>query len=1188
MKYTDDQRKVIELHNRNLLVAAAAGSGKTAVLVERIIRMISEEGGIDIDRLLVVTFTKAAAAEMRERIGNAVMKKLEDDPENEHLQRQSALLHHARICTIDSFCQDVLRNNFEKIGLDPAFRVADENEVRLILEDTLSEIIEERFGENNEDFIHLVKSYSSKGTGIEQTVFRLLNFALSHPYPEKWLNMCLENYMADSKEEFDNLAFVKDYADDMKLVLNSCLGKARRAVEICYIQDGPLEYATRIETDISFLESILEKEDYDDFAETLLLFDKGTLDRVKNKNVDKSLKDGVSSIRKKYLSEIDKIKECLMKSDEFILLCRECRGSIQELVNITLELMKRSADKKKELGIVDFSDMEHMALNLFIEERDGKYYPSDIAVEYRKCFAEIMIDEYQDSNYVQEYLLSAISGEDEGNFNRFMVGDVKQSIYRFRQARPDLFLKKYRDYTEEDSTRQKIDLHMNFRSRKEVLFFVNEVFSKVMMSKVGGIDYDDKAALYHGATYYPETDNDDYISEMHIIRPEKNENGKAVRVKAAKQRELEARLVAMKIKDMVGKFNVSSKEKDPETGEEKMVFRKAKYSDIVILLRARGEFDLFKNELEKCDIPVCVSSKEGYFRAEEVCTMLSFLQVIDNPLLDIPLFGILVSPIGDFTEREAAELKLAGQRTLYENLALYAKSGKDEFARKKAGKLIEMIERYRDMLTYTPVHELISYVIEDSGYNLYVLSKSGGEVRKANLDFLIEQAKNYEKTSFSGIFHFVRYIEKLKKYSIDMGEADITDENENVVRIMTIHGSKGLEFPICFVSLLGKNLRKNEGMGAISLNSELGVGIDFVQKSRKLKVPNPFRTYLEKANLKESMGEELRILYVALTRAKEKLILTGYYDDSETEENYFFDSTEVMPEDVLEAASYMDIISLALGGMDKRSYRLHHYTEKDITPFSDSGKEHVDKRARFLMTEPSEEVLGILKERLSREYSHKELTGLIAKTSVSELKIAALVEEGEAVDTLFPETERKEYIPGFVKKREKGGTERGNAYHKVMELLSLANKDKDSITRELDALVEGGRLSEEYRSYVNLSKLLFFLSTESAQRMKRAGENGRLFREQPFVLGIEANRTGIAVPPSETVLVQGIIDAFWEEEDGIVLLDYKTDAVKEEGELIERYRTQFDYYTEALEKIRNKRVKERIIYSFALGREIRL
>lgn len=1269
MKFTPEQQRVIELHNSNILVSAAAGSGKTAVLVERIIRMICDgEHPADIDRLLIVTFTNAAAAEMRERIAAGITARLETDPGNEHIQKQSALLHNAQITTIDSFSLFLIRNHFNEIGLDPDFRVADEGEIKLLQQEVLAQLLEDAYAgqfvpEAPEQF-HVCVEYFCPGgreSVLEQHILNLSRYAGSFPWPAEWLEERKNDYAAGDMEALVCSDYGQYLTERVNRTVEGCLEKLREVKRLCELPDGPYMYGELTEAEIEQLERLTSCKDLEEQAAKIPAVIFARLPSKKDDSVDPAKRELAKAIRNSVKDTLSDLSESYFKTPLELAVeqGKACREPLRMLLDLVLEFDRRLLAAKQERHLIDFSDMEHYALQILlkrekVEESDGtgtdrtetKYriVPSDVAMEYRQYFQEILIDEYQDSNLVQEYLLSAISGEEEGRYNRFMVGDVKQSIYKFRLARPELFLEKYDTY-QETGDLCRIDLAKNFRSRIQVVDAVNGVFSRIMSREIGGIAYDDKAALYPGAVY-PAQEDPAYGSELLLIRkPEKGEReesgigeqhaeGAGVLVDYDNVRQLEALAIAARIKQLKGSLQVMEK----STGE----LRPVRYSDMVILLRTTSGWDEeFKKILEQQGIPVYITSKTGYFGALEVQELLQFLRVLDNPRQDIPLFGVMQSVFGGFTQEEIAQIRSGGEghsrkrMTLYEALKEVAQSGRtveegEEISAgesageeaelsQKADTFLQRIGHYRDLTPFTSIRDLLQRILDDYDYLNYVTALPAGSKRRANVEMLLTKASAFEKTSYFGLFHFIRYMEQLEKYDVDYGEADTLDENADVVRIMSIHKSKGLEFPVVFVSGLSKRFNMQDANQSLIVDMDLGVAVDYVDSVRRIKNKTLRRAVLSAKMKEDNLAEELRVLYVALTRAREKLILTAVLDkaDEKWELAQMTGQERLTYLDFCEAGSYMDFLLpiLPQTGIAVKTLRTEDLAAEELGEQLRMG----DRREQLRLIacgetpltgdpEENERKLMHLRERFAYQYPHPGLQKLYTKTTVSELKIAAMAEKDEAAFHTFEEKEVVPYIPGFRREQEKvSGAVRGNAFHRVMELLDfmyvfvesglfekcpgdyetyrkrldaerLKNRLEEFLQRETISL----RLTEEYAKAVSLPKILNFLEQELAYRMWRAQEQGLLYREQPFVLGIDAKRLDPDLPEGEKVLIQGIIDVFFIEDGEIVLLDYKTDVIDSLEALWNRYNVQIQYYEEALTKLMQMPVKERILYSFYL------
>lgn len=1266
MKFTEDQQRVIDLRNCNILVSAAAGSGKTAVLVERIVELVSGSGcdsarAVDIDRLLIVTFTNAAAAQMRERITKALSDRVEAEPDNEHIKKQLMLIHNAKIMTIHSFCLYLIKNHFNDIGLDPDFRTADEGEIRLLKQEVLSELLEEQFALGRQEFTDCVEyfAYDGREKRLEELIERLYTFSGSYPFPEKWLRQHRMDYHVETFEELVKTEWFAGMMQEISALLQECKEQEKAALKVCEEPDGPYFYAVALEQDQELLagleqelasvvqtasepeqsvasaemDSSVVKDAFEALAARVQGISYARMAPKKDDSVSAEKRELVKAMRERVKSLLGTLSEKYFVSGpkQWLAECRQADAALCELVDLALLFGERLTEKKREKNLLDFEDMEHLALQILLkEEENGQMVPSDTALEYREQFVEILIDEYQDSNLVQEFLLQSISGEDDGRFNRFMVGDVKQSIYKFRLARPELFLEKFATYQKEDGNCVRVDLKQNFRSRHEVTDCVNDLFLQLMHRELGGVEYDADAALYPAAQF-PEADGEAADArEKDVALGSEEKQGSAVPVSTACEasiarspyepelciaaisgekgedpKELEAKMIAGKIREIVGKLPV----RDSESGQ----LRPARYQDIVILLRTTSGWDeTFKKILEENAIPVFVTSKTGYFAATEVQTVLNFLRVLNNPLQEIPLFGVLKSVLFGFGDAQLATLRAldeTGKRCLYDCVKLAAgegesgegsvgygrgSNGADASLREKCCSFLSFLNRYREYAVYLPIHKLMEQFLEETGYLYTVSALPGGVQRRINVEMLLTRAESFEKTSYSGLFHFIRYMEQLEKYDIDYGETGASDENADVVRIMSIHKSKGLEFPVCFVSGLSKRFNRQDSVAPVLMDMDLGLAIDWVDPTARIRHTTLKKNVLARKLNADSMGEELRVLYVALTRAEEKLILTGTCKEDKlpqedaTQGAYGYSALRLQ-----EASSYYDLVLPAWQSVGRR---LQICTQEELLQAelvrASLGYNSRQKLFEEAGKEPEAAELALC-ERLQKPYAHENLAGLFVKTTVSELKKEGMQEEAAEGLELFPEEEVVPYLPQFVREQEENvsGTTRGSAYHRLLEIFPFERQETwtaEKIRTVIEEYKADRRLSEEYAAAINVYKIRAFLQTPLAARMAKAARSNRLHREQPFVLGLSANRLNTDFPEDETVLIQGIIDVYLEEEDGIVLADYKTDLVKDPKELILRYRVQLDYYEEALVRLTGKCVKEKLIYSFGLEQEITL
>ena len=798
--WTEEQQKVISLRNRNILVSAAAGSGKTAVLVQRILsKILDKEHPVDIDRLLIMTFTRAAAGEMKERISAALEQALFEEPDNEHLQRQMTLIHTAQITTIDSFCSYIIKNYFHMIGLDPGYRTADEGELKLLREEVIEELLEEAYEQRDEAFLELVECYSPGKTdeGLKELIQKVYEASVSHPFPEKWLQQCLEVYRVDSKEELRKTRWISLLWEETGERLEEAERLADQARAVCESPEGPWQYEAALDSDLLLIGQIKQAAEQKDYDKTAELLKKPSFARLSAKKIPEQDEDKKTQAKTFREEEKDIIKELSVRyfcwsEDELLELLYCCRSPVENLVKLTCGFQEKFSQKKREKNILDFTDMEHFALNILMDEEGN---PSQAARELSEKYEEVMVDEYQDSNLVQEMITSMVSGWSQDRKNIFMVGDVKQSIYRFRLARPELFMEKYKTYSTEDSREQKIELHKNFRSRAQVLESVNYIFRRIMGEDLGGITYDDNNALYPGADF-PEGGE---FLKTEVLLVEKDSEELQDEDSGQTPQELEALAIAAEINRITGREQIL----DKEIG----TYRPLEYGDIVILLRsAYGWADTFREVLESNGIPAYTASRTGYFSAQEVVTLLNYLRVCDNPLQDIPLTGVLHSPLVGCTAQDLSLIRLESpEGLLYESLCAFIEKEAGEEGetenreeqekrrlRDRLKKFYSQLQEVRHMAAYTPVHQLILYILKVTGYETYVRALPGGNQRGANLRMLVEKAMDYEKTSYRGLFNFVRYIESLQKYEVDFGEVNVTDAGSGAVQIMTVHKSKGL------------------------------------------------------------------------------------------------------------------------------------------------------------------------------------------------------------------------------------------------------------------------------------------------------------------------------------------------------------------------------------------------------------
>lgn len=1269
-KWTKEQLEVIESRECNLLVAAAAGSGKTAVLVERIIQMItSRENPIDIDKLLVVTFTNAAASEMRERIGDAIGKALDENPENKHLQNQLVLLNKSSITTIHSFCLDVIKSNFHRISLDPNFRIGDQTECAILKQEAIEEVFEDLYEERDEGFLNLVESYAERGGDkeVQDIILGIYSFAMASPEPKKWLIDSAERFNIDENFDFSQSIWAGAILDTVKIEINGlCLNMERALKEVESIEE--LEtFAEKLSAEYKKIVDISQacNKSWDEtYKKMSSMSFENYVKGVKRISKDapsyiKESKEKAKTIRDKTKKSLESIVSATFNKDNDSIReeIKYLYNIVKPISNIVLRFEEEYSNKKREKGIIDFNDIEHFALNILTDvDEKGNIVPSDIAVGYRNKFYEIFIDEYQDSNLVQEVLLKAVANTETPN--RFMVGDVKQSIYRFRQAKPELFLQKYNNYNDKKgSSHRKIMLYKNFRSREEVVDAVNYIFENIMNENIGEIEYTEKERLNLGANFEMDTDEKSIIggaTEIHLIQKDNkldddiindkddSTNNKESEIEEEEKLDniqLEARMVGKIIKDLM-KVNEEGKlQKVYDKGIGG--YRPVEFRDIVILLRATSAWaPVFADELMNMDIPTYADVGVGYFDTIEIKTILSLLQIIDNPMQDIPLISVLKSPIFGFTPEDLIDIRVQSKdKIFYEVLKSTAEYNEfkdsqnenesefipsEECINKSKDFLIKLKE-FKEKSMYMSTDEFIWYLYTRTGYYAYVGALPGGSQRQANLKVLFERAKQFEETSLKGIFNFVNFIEKLKKSSSDMGSAKTLGENANVVRIMSIHKSKGLEFPVVICSAMGKNFNTQDFKKSILYHHNLGYGPQFVDYERRISFPSIAKEALKSKINIENLSEEMRVLYVAFTRAKEKLIITGstrnIQDSIKRWSNGVENSDTISQYEILKGKNFLDwIMPCVLKHRDLSNlldevgldavFSVEHnskwygklWDKNDILveKKNDEEKESIEKILEKIdVDSPDSDYYNEIEEKLNYIYPYEFSTRKPATISVTEIKKIQNNYEEELINTIF---EQKVILkkPLFIQNEEErekiSGAERGTIVHLVMEVLDLKNvSNVNDIKSQIRGFVSKGIITEKQASIVNPYKIYKFFESNIGKRMLNAELINReksiyaqVNMKDIYIYEKLINNDDKKLYDEESVMLRGIVDAYFEEDNQIVLVDYKTDFVNEENinQIIEKYKKQLDLYADIIETLTGKSVKEKCIYLFGVDEAV--
>lgn len=1208
VKWTNEQLQAIQEKNSNILVAAAAGSGKTAVLVERIIHKIIDEQ-MDIDKILVVTFTNAAASEMRERILEAIYKKLEENPENVHLQRQIILLNKASICTIHSFCLDVIHNHFYEIDLPSNFKIADTAEIDLLKQEVLDDLFEQKYTENDKNFIELLENYTNyRGDeALQELVLKIYKFIQSSPFPIKWLQEKLELLKIEDKDISQTIwgkLIIQTVDDDIQeSIMQLEVTKSKMA-----LYPEMTKFYQTISEDIINLQDLQKYNSWDELYIKLLNFNfsKWPVD----KKVINDLKEDSKAIR-------DKVKKHIKEKTAKLLSCSQEQAVkdlkiitpiLEKLSNLVTEFTKNFAEKKKEKNCIDFNDIEHFALKILLDENNN---PTEVAKKYKEKFEEIAIDEYQDSNLVQEAILTSIS---KGN-NIFMVGDVKQSIYKFRQARPELFLQKYDEYKNKEEKAQednlKIQLFRNFRSRQNILNITNLVFESIMSKELGDINYNENEYLNYGANYPEPEEIKNYagIAELDIIDLKEDESITAFEGEEDEEEQerveddvLEAKFVANKIQELLNSNYM--------VFDKKQGYRKIRPKDIVILLRTTSNLSpIYEKELSDLELPVFSDTSGTYLDTVEIQTILSVLKIIDNPLQDIPLVVVLRSSICNFTDNDLITIRLTDRNCNFYEALIKTRLICEGDLKNKIESFLEKLEKWKSISQYMPLDEFIWQIYLDTGYYQYVGLLPNGAMRQANLKTLFEKAKQYEKASFKGLFNFIQFIDKLKKQNGDLASAKLIGENEDVIRIMSIHKSKGLEFPVVFLCNSHKKFNMQDLNDNILLHQDIGFGPTIMDTTRKIKYSSIAKDAIKLKVKQETLSEEQRILYVALTRAKEKLYITGrskdftkyVQDKNKVLEMYESENIKLDAKLMKKANSYLDWImyvylfnqgiTITLKG---KSYKLSDIITLNVSNKKDllkalakekvveqiDLKEKIEQILKNKSDEENKKSEQALKELLEWKYDYIVDTTLPTKSSVTKIKQEKIKLEEILKGIESEEVEyKKSYTPKFMQEDKKiSSAEKGTLVHLCIQRLD-ERKDYElkDIQNMILNLVEKEIITQNEADAIDVNLIYQYTKSQLFEELRQAKE---VHKEQPFYINIPAKDVvSEAENSKKNILVQGIIDLYYiDKNDKLVLIDFKTDYISNEPnakeKILEKYKVQLEIYKTALEQALNRKTSK--------------
>ncbi|MBC1385267.1 helicase-exonuclease AddAB subunit AddA [Listeria innocua] len=1208
--WTDDQWKAIQANGNNILVAAAAGSGKTAVLVTRIIeKLINETENLNVDELLIVTFTNASAAEMKYRIGKSLEEALVQNPESAHLKKQVALLNYASISTLHSFCLEIIRKHYFEADIDPNFRLIEPIESGMIRDEVLEDLLEKEYSiENNEAFFHLVESFTGDRSDAElhTLISKLYDFSRANPNPDLWLEQMVSFYDTQAIASITELPYFPIIKEDIQLRINQAKSYLLSAIDYANENNGPAPYLSTLENDLAQINT-LSSISWDNWQDVKFGFESIDFKRIpalKNK----------ADFDEEYVEEAKKFRDAAKKEVKNVLVdwfSREEENYLSDLekmkpdIKTLSELVKKFAknffEEKQQRGVLDFNDLEHLALKILL--KNGT--PSDVANSYKKQFKEVLIDEYQDTNMVQETILLLVTNSNDTKGNLFMVGDVKQSIYRFRLAEPTLFMAKYQEYQQDgEGSGIRIDLSQNFRSRKEVLDATNFIFHQLMDKHIAEIDYDEAAELTLGASF-PEANN--MATELLLIdmKSEEKESEDELSPQELQKNQVESRAIATKIREMIdNKFPIYDKKLQQN--------RPIQYRDIVILARAMTSAPDMEEAMKIKDIPFYANNNSGYFETTEVATMIALMKVIDNPYQDIPLAAVLRSPIIGLNEEELGQIRMAKKKGYFFDAMLAYKDITVSDAANKISRFIAQLNNWRELSIRENLTALIWQIYQETNFYEFVGGLPGGKQRQANLRALYDRANQYEKTSFRGLFRFVRFVERLEVRGDDLGTAKTLGEKEDVVRMMTIHASKGLEFPVVIVSGLSRKFNMRDIYSKTLLDKDYGFASNYRDIEKMIVYPTIMQQAIKQKKSREMIAEEMRVLYVALTRAEEKLILTATVPDFEkTSKNWLQVSNQqetILPAAIrAKAKCYLDWIGNA-------TIRHSHFKEllceekiktlptdmklqveiktKEMFLTDDSEKEKSDNWMENVKAHKQVPVNSPYKDEIERfmhyQYKEEEATEIRAKQSVTELKRQFSLQDSWSDTSILKEFQKVSLDrPKFLQQNKLSATEIGTAMHTLMQAVPLDDTptEKDLVSL-LQLMREKDILTEAQIKAINVNQIIAFF--ESALGKIVLQKKDKVKREVPFSYLLPVSKLYNQTNLDEHVLIQGVVDSMIEEEDSIILIDYKTDKIEgrydnwEAAEKVmkDRYQIQIKLYAEAIQAISGKKVSHAYLYFF--------
>ncbi len=1153
---TKAQKNAIDARNSNILVSAAAGSGKTHVLVERVIQLITQDDpNINIDQLLIVTFTNAAAAEMRSRISKKLSERLLENSNDTNIVNQLSLLPNAKICTIDSFCINLVRENFFNLNIAQDFTILDEAQRMLMEQSAVDSVIEELYNSDDEDFRILVDTFSNEksDSDLAQNIISINEYIMAQPYPLEWLKQAVETY--NPNVSFDDSEWKKILTSEINESVDFALSLVDSSIESLDIGDELYDkYYQMLESDKNIFVSLKDKigTDWDEFRQAVR---NTAFSKMPSKRGYESPSKGIivsnRDVYKKSILQKDLYELCALSSDDYLNDCRQLYPTLKKLEDVVALYNDRLRAVKDEMNAYSFSDVEHFAIELLFTCRDGEFVRTKLAEEYKNRFAEILVDEYQDTNLAQDKLFEMLSNDK----NRFMVGDVKQSIYGFRLAMPFIFNEKKNRFdlygTKENSTNQKIILDRNFRSRLGVCEFTNFIFSHLMSEKVGEMEYTEEEYLNSENAYEP---TDIPSAQLYLVETPDNEE----------KDEYEAKQLALFIKN---KVEAGEQIKDGDT------YRNIRYGDFAVLFRApKNRLPVFSKVFAEYNIPVSSNNKTSLFDNNEIIILLSLIRVIDNPLLDIPLLATLMSVFYGYTAEDIARAKIKHKGyNLYSSLSA---------SREKFSKFFDDLDKYRNYAASMSVEDFLRKIISETSYLSVISAMGNSEQRRLNVNMLIDIAKKFDSGYNVGLTAFVRYLDNITEHGAKIESASLVNVDNNSVSLMSIHQSKGLEFPVCILADSNHLYNNSDLNSAIQLNSRWGIGVKVYDDNAFCRYNSMQYTAVKWMNKAASMSENLRVLYVAVTRAKEQFISVvscKNAGDYLTKQAAKITNGKIYPYTVQRVRCDGDLLAMCA---------LMHINSKDIKekysisvkpdlsydfPMLISVLNYDEEKAnnKESIVPANDETVRQLEDKLSFEYSHSELSGYASKRTASSL------DEAEQGFEFFAKSK-----PAFLDKDNMTSAQKGTAMHAFMQFCDY-RLAKDNLETEIKRLTDLSFITNEQADSLSREKLSDLFSSDFAKRMFESDKLYREIKVSSFIPVCEIEDTDF----TDNVLVQGIADCVFEEKGELVLVDYKTDRVSCEQELLDRYKKQIGFYRKAVERALDKPVKQALLYSFYLGKE---